>query len=479
MRFLLPLLVFLSLVKSQAITLIDANAAGEDWNTIADWEDGAFPSGEADYLVDSASAGVLRSPAAPNPSFAGRSLAITGPNARLIMEHSGVATINRLTLTNAVLETRLTQALSGDGLTIAGQNGILIENGANLEIRAPLFGTGSIEVLGTANGNGTSSGGIVLAGAGSNHQIDWILNGSGLRAITPGVTGSGDITLLQGRLDFDYHASLPSTTLRIQGEGFHLTLDKQWILGGLVVLANGEVTFELPEGSYTTQTLIGSVGFTAEMVSGEGTLTIVGEGSDSDSDGLLDSWERENLGSLAETADGDADNDGLTNAFEFALGTSAGSDDTDGDGLKDGVETRTGFFVSTANTGSDPTNTDSDADGLLDGEEVNTYHTSPVAADTDGDGLTDPVEITEHGTAPDKADTDGDGNNDSSELLIGTDPLDPASNFTLIELAAARFEEPAVGATSHSGGDELAWTMDITTGAPSTVDTSDSMGCLQ
>ena len=123
------------------------------------------------------------------------------------------------------------------------------------------------------------------------------------------------------------------------------------------------------------------------------------------------------------SSDDDSDSDGLTNAFEFALGTDPGSSDSDGDGLKDGVETRTGFFVSASNTGSDPTLPDSDADGLSDGEEVNTHNTSPVAADTDGDGLTDPVEISEHGTAPDKADTDGDGNNDSSELLIGTDPL--------------------------------------------------------
>ena len=403
MRFLLPFFLLFSLAKSQAITLIDANTADEDWTTGTDWEDGSAPSPEADYDVDGAIAGVLRSPASTDPSFAGRSLSITGPSARLVLEHGGVATVNGLALNNAVIVSRLNHSLGGDALSISGENGILIENSANLEIRSPLTGTGSIEVLGTDNGDGTFSGGIVLTGAASNHNVDWILNGAGLRAVTPGSIGNGNITLLQGRLDFDYHASLPGTTLGIQGEGFHLTLDQQWVLGALVVLVDGEVTFELPAGTYTTDSLINDVGFTTEMVSGEGSLTIAGAGSDSDGDGLLDSWETENFGNLDSGANDDADDDSLTNAFEFALGTDPSAEDSDGDGLKDGVETRTGFFVSASNTGSNPTNPDSDADGLDDGEEVTTYNTSPVATDTDGDGLTDPAEISDHGTAPDKA----------------------------------------------------------------------------
>ena len=188
--------------------------------------------------------------------------------------------MNGLSLTNAILVSRLNQSLGGDGVSIAGENGILIENSADLEIRTSLFGIGSIEVLGTDNGDGTSSGGIVLTGARSNHDVDWILNRASLRAVAPGSTGNGNITLIQGRLDFDYHASLPNTTLGIQGEGFHLELDQHWVLGALVVLVNGDVTFELPAGSYTTDSLINDIGFTAEMVSGDGTLTIAGAGSD-------------------------------------------------------------------------------------------------------------------------------------------------------------------------------------------------------
>ena len=42
------------------------------------------------------------------------------------------------------------------------------------------------------------------------------------------------------------------------------------------------------------------------------------------------------------TADGDADNDGLTNAQEIALGTDPFNRDTDGDGYSDGDEVKAG-----------------------------------------------------------------------------------------------------------------------------------------
>ena len=48
------------------------------------------------------------------------------------------------------------------------------------------------------------------------------------------------------------------------------------------------------------------------------------------------------------------------------------SDDTDGDGLLDSVETNTGVYISETDTGTDPNNADSDGDGLSDGVETNT-----------------------------------------------------------------------------------------------------------
>lgn len=52
------------------------------------------------------------------------------------------------------------------------------------------------------------------------------------------------------------------------------------------------------------------------------------------------------------------------------------SPDTDGDGLPDAVETKTGIFVSSRDTGTDPTKADSDGDGYSDSAEV-TAGTNP------------------------------------------------------------------------------------------------------
>ncbi len=57
----------------------------------------------------------------------------------------------------------------------------------------------------------------------------------------------------------------------------------------------------------------------------------------------------------------DADGDGIQSFLD---------DDDDNDGLLDAVETRTGYFSSASDTGTDPNNPDSDGDGILDGTEV-------------------------------------------------------------------------------------------------------------
>lgn len=95
-------------------------------------------------------------------------------------------------------------------------------------------------------------------------------------------------------------------------------------------------------------------------------------------------------------AQGDSDQDGLSNEQEAVIGTDPNNPDTDADGLSDGDEV---LVYST-----DPRNRDTDNDILIDGDEVHRFKTNPRLADTDGDGIPDGVEVAQ-----------------------GTDPLDPNS----------------------------------------------------
>jgi hypothetical protein len=144
---------------------------------------------------------------------------------------------------------------------------------------------------------------------------------------------------------------------------------------------------------------------------------------DTDGDGLTDIYELANgldpldnglnpnnsgvSGDPDQGAAGDPDGDGLTNIEERDAGTDPQSDDSDGDGLADGVETGTGIYVDSNNTGTDPTSADSDDDGL-------------------DDGVEDPnlpfVDVNQPGTDPNNTDTDGDGFGDLTDILLGQDP---------------------------------------------------------
>ncbi len=182
----------------------------------------------------------------------------------------------------------------------------------------------------------------------------------------------------------------------------------------------------------------------------------------------------------------DSDCDGLTDADEYGnvypgnLRTNAAVRDSDGDGVRDGVEigrtttvnTACTFFIAdedpstkthpmlpdTDNDGlqdgqedvnhngrkdtgeTDAANRDSDSDGLSDGAELNSANTDPLKADTDGDGCVDgsedrngngqkesgetsPLDATDCGSS--LQDTDGDGVPDATETTYGTDKNNP------------------------------------------------------
>lgn len=166
-----------------------------------------------------------------------------------------------------------------------------------------------------------------------------------------------------------------------------------------------------PEGGTASRGFIGVFEFMARKAV-----------SDSDGDGMADSWET-TYGLVVGTNDGglDADSDGLTNLGEF-------------------------------NNGTNPLVADTDGDGLNDGPEVSTHGTNPTRADTDADGLTDGTELTVHSTNPLVRDTDGDGFTDGAEIALGTIPTNSSSfpsNLALMGSASAIIgTKPAVDTTA-------------------------------
>ena len=175
---------------------------------------------------------------------------------------------------------------------------------------------------------------------------------------------------------------------------------------------------------------------------------------DTDDDGLADFYEIKhglhpsmtNFG-LNEKPDWDgdfipdADEDVNMNGVVDVGETDPYSDDTDGDGIPDGIELGyTAFDTVTPGFDTDPDgdllinalDLDSDNDYILDGaEDVNANgvqdpgETDWLVADTDGDGLLDGWEAV-WGCDPLDENTDDDGWNDGDEIaLAGTDPTNP------------------------------------------------------
>ncbi len=175
----------------------------------------------------------------------------------------------------------------------------------------------------------------------------------------------------------------------------------------------------------------------------------VKDDDDLDGDGIPNAYETANgLNPNANDAGLDLDGDGLSNLGEFQRGTAANRADTDGDGLRDGVETGTGTFVSSSDTGTHALKADTDNDGLADNVETNTG--SFLGA-------------TNTGTSPNAADSDGDGFGDGLEAGAGFDPTKSAS--TPAGVAAIRtavefqfYAAPGVNYRIEGSADLGTWT---------------------
>ena len=138
--------------------------------------------------------------------------------------------------------------------------------------------------------------------------------------------------------------------------------------------------------------------------------------------------------------DSDTDNDGLNDSYEaLTLLTDPTSSDTDSDGIPDGVEIN-GAYGNPAQA-SDPRDNNTDDDAFDDGEEdangngvVDAGETDPTRREDSGDEDNDGIQNWEENltcTEWNVADTDFGGINDGDERNVshGTDPCDSLVNF--------------------------------------------------
>jgi Fibronectin type III domain/Bacterial TSP3 repeat len=175
---------------------------------------------------------------------------------------------------------------------------------------------------------------------------------------------------------------------------------------------NSEYTITgLNRGSryYFTVQAVDDAGNQAEL-GVEKTVAVVSD-EDQDSDGMPDDWESLYWASLDQLPEADSDNDGLSNATEFASMTNPRATDSDHDRIPDALDANPTRF------------SDLDNDGLSDDWEL-FYAVENAEADLDADTLSNLQEFM-LGIDPHLADSDSDGIADGVEFENGSDPADP------------------------------------------------------
>lgn len=129
---------------------------------------------------------------------------------------------------------------------------------------------------------------------------------------------------------------------------------------------------------------------------------------------------------IPDSEDDDIDGDGLLNDDELSKNLNPFDPDTDDDDVGDAVDN----CPLTSNTAQDDADNDgvgnacvddNDSDGLSDRDESKVYGTDPNRADSDGDGWDDPYEALTSKTNPLRADSDGDDVSDPHDAF----PHDP------------------------------------------------------
>lgn len=188
-------------------------------------------------------------------------------------------------------------------------------------------------------------------------------------AVTPGgvasaATGSG----------FYLNLTVPRTALAAATAGS--VLSSLFVDVEVFPLANRDAVLggdRAPDGTAfgTDYTLAGGSGST--------------NSTDTDADGLNDTWEQANFSNLNQTAGDDADSDGCTNACEQQTGTDPNNADTDGDGVSDGDEIKAGTDPTAPDNGTTTTTSGPPtSDTSTSGPPTSNTPTSPGPGGSDG-----------------------------------------------------------------------------------------------
>lgn len=189
---------------------------------------------------------------------------------------------------------------------------------------------------------------------------------------------------------------------------------------------------------------------------------------DTDGDGLVDGEEDLNWNGIVDPGESDpldptdppqidpnldSDGDGIPDALEIRTGTNPYSADTDCDGIPDGEEDKNKNGKVDAGE-TDPRNPDTDGDGLLDGVEVGktsspdpschfsgdadpTTKTNPLNPDSDGDGIPDGAEDANRNGRVDAGETDPNNRNDATPTAVAACAVQNLAPITLHPEAAA------------------------------------------